>query len=324
MEGDMISTNNEQIISEQNTFMPEEVNEQTVEQDIFVQQDVKIIKKSFPIWNVLLTILCILTAIMCLLPLYVMFINSTKTTEQINTTLGVGAFIPGVEIINNLKGVFSIEGFPIIRSFFNSLWLASASTVLCVYFSMLTAFGFVAYEFKGKKFLYMVVLVAMIVPTQLGMIGWYRLIAVILGLTNTYAGLIIPSIAAPTTVFFLKQYLETTYSKEIIEAARIDGSQEFMTFNRIVIPLSIPAMATMAIFSFVYSWNNYMGPLMVIDDTNKYTFPLLVQILKANPKFQDLALIYTSLLLITLPLLIVYLAFSKYIVGGVAIGGVKE
>ncbi|MBQ6727484.1 MAG: carbohydrate ABC transporter permease, partial [Clostridia bacterium] len=147
---------------------------------------------------------------------------------------------------------------------------------------------------------------------------------VILGLTNTYAGLIIPSVAAPTTVFFLKQYLETTYSKEIIEAARIDGSQEFMTFNRIVIPLSIPAMATMAIFSFVYSWNNYMGPLMIIDDTNKYTFPLLVQILKANPKFQDLALIYTSLLLITLPLLIVYLAFSKYIVGGVAIGGVKE
>lgn len=282
------------------------------------------IKKKFSTTDLLIFILCLVIAVMCLLPLWTMFVNSTKTTEEINTTMGVGALVPGLELINNIRRVLNIDGFPIVRSFFNSLWLSVSSTALCVYFSMLTAFGFTAYEFKGKKTLYTIVLIAMIVPTQLGMIGWYDLVVNILGLGNSYVGLIVPSICAPTTVFFLKQYLESTYSREIIEAARIDGSNEFMTFNRIVIPLSVPAMATMAIFSFVYSWNNYMGPLMIINEELKFTFPLLIQLLKGNQKFQELSLIYTALLLITLPLVIVYLCFSRYIVGGVAIGGVKE
>ncbi|MGN0822410.1 MAG: carbohydrate ABC transporter permease, partial [Candidatus Gallimonas sp.] len=215
------------------------------------------------------------------------------------------------------------SGFPIMSGMLNSFIIAMSSTVLCVYFSMLTAYGFVAYEFKAKKQLYGVILASMVVPSQLGMIGWYQLV-VDLGMYNTWIPLILPSIAAPTTVFFLKQYLETSYSRDIVEAARIDGSGEFHTFNSIILPISVPALATMAIFSFVYSWNNYLGPIMILNSEELYTLPMLVQMLKTNIYATDYGLVYAGILLTILPLLIVYLAFSRFIIGGVAIGGVKE
>lgn len=277
------------------------------------------VKRKFPTEEVIIFIVCLFFALLCLFPIWLLLVNATKETSEIKQSVSI---IPSTYLFDNLSSLFD-SGFPIMQGMLNSFIIAMGSTVLCVYFSMLTAYGFVAYEFKGKKSLYWVILASMVVPSQLGMIGWYQLV-VDLGMYDTWIPLILPSIAAPTTVFFLKQYLETTYSREIIEAARIDGSKEFYTFNTIVLPISIPALATMAIFSFVYSWNSYLGPIMILNTEELYTLPMLVQMLKTNIYATDYGLVYTGILLTILPLLIVYLLFSKFIIGGVAIGGVKE
>jgi multiple sugar transport system permease protein len=137
--------------------------------------------------------------------------------------------------------------------------------------------------------------------------------------------MIIPAIAAPTTVYFMKQYMETGFSLEIVEAARIDGSSEFRTFNRIVLPLLKPAMATQAIFAFVGSWNNLYTPSIILATARvKMTMPMFVDALKANDKERVWGQIYCGLFITVLPLLVMYFALSRYIVGGVALGGVKE
>ena len=123
----------------------------------------------------------------------------------------------------------------------------------------------------------------------------------------------------------MKQYMETGLSLEIVEAARIDGSSEFATFNRIVLPLLKPAMATQAIFGFVGSWNNLYTPSIILaTERSKQTMPMYVSSLKANDKDRDWGLIYCGLFTTVIPLLVMYFFLSKYIIAGVALGGVKE
>ncbi len=276
-------------------------------------------KRKFFTVDTLLFVLCIIFAVICIFPLWLLFVNATKETSQIKQSVSI---IPSGYLFANLKGLMT-SGFPIGTGFMNSLIIALASTVLCVYFSLLTAYGFIGYDFKFKGALYAILLATMIIPSQLGMIGWYQLV-VDLGMYDTWIPLILPSIASAATVFFFEKYLEATYSKDLVEAARIDGSAEFRTFNSIILPISIPAIATQAIFSFVYSWNNYLAPVMILNSENLYTLPMLVQALKTNIYATDYGMIYAGLLLTVLPLIIVYFCFSKFIVGGVALGGVKE
>jgi multiple sugar transport system permease protein len=145
-----------------------------------------------------------------------------------------------------------------------------------------------------------------------------------INLYDTYWPLIIPAMAAPSTVYFMKKYMTSALSVEIIEAARIDGSGEFATFNKIALPLMKPAMATQAIFAFIASWNNLYTPSMMITNNRKYTLPMFVQGLRSDVIRTDYGFVYVGLTLTVLPLLIVYFAFSKYIIAGVALGGVKE
>ena len=143
-------------------------------------------------------------------------------------------------------------------------------------------------------------------------------------LTNTLWPLILPSIAAPSVVFFMKQFMDSSLPKDIIEAARIDGSGEFQTFNRVILPILMPGMAVQAIFSFVASWNNYFIPALIIDDAKMKTMPILIAQLRSADflKF-DMGKVYMMIFIAILPVMIVYLCLSKYIVRGVALGSVK-
>ena len=136
--------------------------------------------------------------------------------------------------------------------------------------------------------------------------------------------LIIPTIAAPITFFYMKQYMDSTLPLSLIEAARIDGSGEFKTFNQIVIPLMKPAIAVQAIFTFVSSWNNYFTPALILSTDNKKTLPILIAMLRAADwlKF-DMGQVYVMIAFSIFPVIVVYLILSKYIVGGVTLGGVK-
>ncbi|MGH4118933.1 carbohydrate ABC transporter permease [Clostridium sp.] len=184
-------------------------------------------------------------AILCCLPFFIMIINATHTNLEIATTLSLK---PGSAIMTNYRRL--LESQPIWKGFFNSLFLASCVTAVSAYFSALTAYGFSKFKFKGNKILFWVLLGTMMIPTQLGMIGLFQLVKK-LHLLDSYLPLIIPAIATPASVFFIKGYTDGAISDSLVEAARIDGCNEFLIFNKIVLPLIFPSVATMSIFTFI-------------------------------------------------------------------------
>lgn len=264
-------------------------------------------------------IFCTVMLFVCVLPIWLLFVDATRSTTEINQGMSL---IPSGYFAMNW-GTLMSKDFPLIQAFFNSIVISFSSTALSLYFSALTAYAFVAYRYRGQNVLYSIILMLMMIPGQLSMIGFYKLV-VDLGLYDTYVPLIIPAIAAPGAVFFFKQYFNANFSKDIVEAARIDGANEFRIYNTMVIPSIIPAIATQAIFGIVGSWNNYMGPLMLITTTEKYTFPMIVQLLKTDRYNTDLGAMALGVFMTIVPLLVIYAIFSKVIINGVAIGGGKE
>lgn len=261
----------------------------------------------------------ILFALLCLLPFWILFVNATRSTLEIQSTI---SFLPSVHFFENYRSL-SENGLNVFQAFGNSFLVSASSTLLGIYVSALTAFGFHIYDFKGKKLLYSLMLATIMIPGQLGLIGFYQFMLQ-LNWLDSYLPLILPSMASAATVFFMRQFYTGALSKDLIEAARIDGSPEFLTFNMIVLPLSLPALATMGIGAFVGSWNNYLMPFILLTSESKYTMPMLVQMLKTDVYATNLGAIYAGLFLTVLPLISVYLLLSKFIVGGVNIGGVKE
>ena len=205
----------------------------------------------------------------------------------------------------------------------NSLIISTGSTLLTVYFSSLTAYALVAYDWKLKNAFFKFIIGVMMIPAQVTMIGFYQAVYAV-GMTNKLSMLILPAIAAPATVFFMRQYLYPTLSMEIVQAARIDGAGEFRIFNTIVLPMMKPAIATQAIFCFVNSWNNLFTPLVLLTDSKKYTMPIMVSLLRGDIYKTEYGSVYMGLTLTVLPLIIIYLILSKYIIAGVALGGVKS
>ena len=163
----------------------------------------------------------------------------------------------------------------------------------------------------------------MTIPTQVIALGFIQLVAD-MKLEDNFIPLIIPAIAAPATFFYMKQYMESALPLSLVEAARIDGSGEFRTFNSIVLPLMKPAIAVQAIFTFVANWNNYFTPALVLHDDKMKTLPILIAQLRSADflKF-DMGQVYVTIAFSIFPVIIVYLFLSKYIVQGVAMGSVK-
>lgn len=261
----------------------------------------------------------ILFAALCLFPFYMLAVNATRSTAEIQQSV---SFFFSDSFLENYRSLTE-RGLNIIRAFFNSAFIAVVSSGLNVYVSALTAFAFHCYDFKGKKLLYYSILLVIMIPGQLGLIGFYQFMLQ-LGWIDSYWPLILPSMASAANVFFLRQFYQATLGRELLEAARIDGSGEFHSFNRIILPISVPALATIGIGAFVGSWNNYLMPFILISTESKYTMPMLVQMLKTNIFAVDIGAIYTGLLLTVLPLLAVYIFLFRFIVSGVAVGGVKE
>lgn len=269
--------------------------------------------------NTILFSLCIFFAFVCLFPILLLMVNATRTTVQIRSGI---TFIPSTHLVENLRAIID-KGWPLTTGYLNSIIIAVATTFLSVYFSALTTYGFQMYNFKGKKFFYSIVLAIILIPGQLGMIGWFQLITDI-GLIDSFIPLIVPSIAAAGTVFFLRQYMQANFGEDIVQAARIDGANEIYTFHIICMPLIMPALATMAIFTFINTWNNYQGPLLILNSENKFTLPMLLERLKGSIYQVDQGAQTAGVFMSLMPLLIMYLIFSKPIVSGVALGGVKE
>ena len=264
-------------------------------------------------------VFCSFLSVLAIVPVWIMIVNATRNTQAIQQSVSV---IPSTFLQSNWN-ILTSKNFNVAIGFKNSAIIAFGSTILSVYFSAMTAYGFKVYQFKGNKFLYAVVLAIIMIPGQVTGTGFFMFMYQ-LGLTNNYIPLIIPSIAAAGTVFFFRQYLEANFQVSLVEAARIDGCGEFRIYNTIVLPIMLPAMATMGIMAMIGSWNNYLTPLMLLSDTSMKTLPMMVQELRGDIYRTEYGSIYLGLTLTALPLILVYFAFSKYIIAGVALGGVKE
>jgi ABC-type glycerol-3-phosphate transport system permease component len=257
--------------------------------------------------------------VVTLLPVWLLLVNATRSTLEIQQGIG---FLPSGYLISNYKILLS-KGLDLPRGFINSFSIAAISTILTVYFSMLTAYGIVVYEFKGKKFLYNFILVLVMIPMQLSIIGYYHYMSKI-GLADNYASLILPSIASAGAVFFTKQYLESVVIQDLIDAGRIDGASELGIFHRIMFPLAVPGAFTLGIFTFVAAWNNFFNAYILITSRDKYTLPMLVQTLRGDVYRHEYGAIYLGLAASVIPIIIIYFAFSRYIVNGICMGAVKE
>ena len=262
-------------------------------------------------------------AVMCIFFFYLLLVNTTRANNDLQGgrfTLMFSRFFN-----QNFKNLFTKfkTDFDALKGFRASFVIAFSSAVLTCYFSALTAYGIYAYDFKGKRLMEAFILAIMMIPPQLSSVGFFQ-IASRYGLKNNWWILILPSIAAPSVFFYMIQYLRATLPKDLIESSRIDGSNEFMTFNRIVLPIMKPAIAVQMIFSFVGSWNNLYMPSLLLSDSKKKTLPVMINALQRTSWGNiDLGCVYMAIFLSILPVVIVYLFLSKFIIKGVTAGSVK-
>ncbi|MDD2969921.1 MAG: carbohydrate ABC transporter permease [Lachnospiraceae bacterium] len=280
----------------------------------------KRIKKN---WSVTLFVhlVLILLSFLCLFFFYVLIINATHSHADLQKGFSI---LPGSALLENLKNVANDGSFPMFKGIFNSVIISTSCAMICTYFSSLTAYGLYAYEFKAKKYAFTFIMAILVMPTQVTAMGFLRLITN-MGMYDTFLPLVLPSIASPAVFYFMYSYLQSSLPLSLVEAARIDGSGEFRTFNKIVVPIMKPAIAVQAIFIFVGSWNNYFVPALILQSKNKMTVPILIAALRGADYMNfDMGKIYMMITVAIVPIIIAYLLLSKYIIAGVTLGGVKE
>jgi len=283
----------------------------------------KIMKSKKPnyVQTIVAHIVLIILAFMCLFFFYILIINATRSHADLQK--GFSA-LPGKYFLQNLKNVANDGNFPMFRGILNSLIVSGSSAAICTYFSSLTAYGLYTYDFKLKKVAFTFIMAILVMPTQVTAMGFLRLITN-MGMYDSLLPLIIPSIASPAVFYFMYSYLQSSLPLSLVEAARIDGCGEFRIFNQIVLPIMKPAIAVQAIFTFVGSWNNYFVPALVIQSKNKMTVPVLIATLRGADYMNfDMAKIYMMITVAIVPIILIYLLLSKYIIAGVTLGGVKE
>ncbi len=270
--------------------------------------------------RILVYAILVFLSILCLFSFVMLFINASRSNGQLQAGF---TLIPGGHMLENFRNAWTDSSINIPRGLLNSFIVAACTAVLTTYFSALTAYGFQAYDFKGKKFLFGFIMAIMVIPTQVSASGFVQ-ICYRFGLTNNYWVLILPGIAAPIVFFYIKQYMESNLPMEIVDAARVDGCGEFRTFNFIILPMLRPALAVQLIFSFVQSWNNYFLPSLLLTKAEMKTVPIMIaQLRSADYSKFDMGKVYMFILLAILPVLVVYILLSKSIIKGVTAGSVK-
>ena len=274
------------------------------------------ITKRNPVWSVFLWIFLLSLALLSVLPFYMMIINATRSNVEISRGVWL---TPGNQLIRNYQIIESRVN--IWRGFYASSIITVPSVLLSAFFSTLTAYGFAKFQFKGKEALFWVVLATMMVPQQLGLIGYFDLVRR-LGLLDTFVAIILPSIANPGMVFFIRAYMQSSLPDSLLEAAIIDGAREFRIFLTIVVPLSLPAIATMSIFNFITRWNDLLTPLVLINSPEKFPMPVVISNIRGLYE-TNFGAIYLGIAISVIPILIIVVTFSRYIINGLTVGAIK-
>jgi multiple sugar transport system permease protein/cellobiose transport system permease protein len=257
----------------------------------------------------------VLMALIFVFPFYSMIMMSTHYAEDIYK--GIPLY-PGNDLLVNLRTVFGAH-FEIY--YFNSLIVAASATLLSVTISMLCGYSFSKYQYRGRNFLFIFVLITMMIPTQLGLVAFVVEMKQI-HWVNTLLPLIIPPAATGFGVYWMRNYITGAVPTEMLESARIDGASEPRILFSISVPCMKPALFSLALMNFVTSWNSFLIPLILLNKREIYTVP--IGIINLNSAYRnDIAAKIAALALGTLPLLALFVATSKSFIRGITMGAVK-
>lgn len=266
--------------------------------------------------TILFNIMLLLLALVTVVPFLWMFISSFATNAEI-VKIG-GNIFPTPSTLDNYTTIQ--EKFDFMRMFFNSLFVATLTTAIIIYTSSLVGFVFAKYRFRGRNLLFGVVLSTMMLPWAVTIIPKYEMM-LNFGWMDTYKSLIIPSMVSGFGIFLFRQSI-SQISDEMLEAARMDGASDFFIFHRIILPMSRNTIASLAIFQFLWSWEDYLWPFLMINDEKKQL--LSVGLRMFNGQYgTDYGGLFAATSISIIPVIIVYLVFQKQFIAGVASGSGK-
>ena len=248
--------------------------------------------------------------------IYIVPVQFWPARPSLNNYLEIAGLIQSDEI--DFRG-----GISLTRTFLNSTFIAVVNTAGTVFLASLAGFAFAKLRFKGRNALFLSMLATMMIPNSVGLVPSYLIMAWLKWI-NTWYPLIIPGLATPFAVFWMRQYM-TTVPDEMIEAARIDGCGPFASYWRVVVPVVLPGMAALAIFSFMGHWNAFMGPLIYLNKPELYTLPLFLAVLDSGVSGRPvpLHLIFTASFVSILPILLIFLFAQRYFIAGLTAGSLK-
>ena len=264
-----------------------------------------------------LVFLLAVAAFITIFPFIWSTILSTKSKEEILST-SINLYF-GSHLLHNYDELMKV--IPFWTTMFNSLYVSILGTITSVLFCSMGGYAFAVYEFKGKKVLFSLLIASMAVPPILGLIPYF-LIVKFLGLMNTHIAIWLPFTATPFGIFLARQYVVAGVPKELLEAAKLDGAGEWTIYWRVVLPLMKPVLGTIAIVQFVYFWNNFIAPLVILNSQDKYVVTLALRAASGNYDTPIGAVMLGTTISI-LPLVIAYIFGSKQMIAGLTSGAVK-
>ncbi|MET1030190.1 carbohydrate ABC transporter permease [Domibacillus tundrae] len=270
-------------------------------------------------FTIIITIVIALIAILALFPLFSLMISSLRPSSELMRN-GITLSIPFEQLnFSNYTYIFTEAG-NYWSWYINSILISAASIILCLFFSSMVGYALAVYEFKGNRFIFILVLLILMVPFEILMLPLYQLM-VGLQMIDTYLAVILPMMVAPIAVFFFRQYA-SGLPKDLMESARMDGCTEYGIFFRIMAPLMLPSFAAMAILQGLSSWNNFLWPLVVLRSNTMFTLPVGLATL-LTPYGNNYDILIAGSVMTILPVVILFLFFQRYFIEGLTVGGVK-
>lgn len=274
--------------------------------------------RAFSLKSIILHALLIFGLLLSLFPFFWMIVMATNDTSAVYTVPPTFTF--GSELMNNISEVFASTNF--LNSFKNTVFVTVVATFFKLFFASLAGFVFAKYDFRGKNFLFFFLLATMMIPSQLSLVPNF-IVMDTLGWLGDFKALIIPDLASAFGIFLIRQYSEEAIHNDLMDAGVMDGCNNFRLYWHIALPIMRPMLAFFGMVTFMGVWQDYLWPLIVMTNPEKYT--LMIELAQLKSLYSiDYALVMTGSLLATLPLIIVFLLFSKQFIAGIADGAVKS
>lgn len=252
----------------------------------------------------------------CLLPFYSMLVSATHANAEIASKL---LLWPGGELSANYRRLAASVN--IWRGFANSVVLSVVPAAVDVYFAALAGYGFSKFRFRGRRFLFAFVLATLMIPGQLGMIGLYNVMNR-MHMLDTYWPFLLTALSDAFGIFLMRQFADAVIPTELMESGRMDGCGELRMFHRLVLPLLMPAAATLSVFVFIGKWNDFLTPMILLFDTEKQTLPVMIAGIRSQFS-SDFGAQYVGVSISVLPLLVFFPLVSRLMVSDLAAGAIK-